>query len=155
MHRLFEVDGVENTHVVSSSNQHLAALHDKRALRVCHHQRGALGFGALHDVGLHEKSCFAASGAADDEHVFIARILRILGPAVHRQALGFREDHVVPWVWVDERLNIAGLAPSGGAILDIVPVLLGIPALFVDDQPQQAAEGDAQQKVCGNKAWPW
>ena len=154
VHRLFEIDGVEDAHVVPGGDQHLAALHDKGSLRVCHHQRGALGFGALHDIGLHEESCFAAAGASDDEHVFVARILRILGPAVHRQPLSFGEDHIVPRVRVDERLNIAGLAPSGGAILDIVPVLLGISAFFVDDQPQQAAKGDAQQKVCGNKAGP-
>ena len=111
VHRLLEVDGVENTQIVPGSDQHLAAFHDKGSLRISHHQRGAFGFGALHDVGLHEEPCFAAAGAADDEHVFVARILRVLGAAVHRQALSFREDHVVPRVRVDERLNIAGLAP--------------------------------------------
>ena len=80
-------------------------------VRISYYEGGALGLGALHDVGFYEKSRFAAAGAADDEHVFVARILRVLGAAVHRQALGFRENHVVPWVQVNERLNIAGLAP--------------------------------------------
>ena len=73
VHRLFEVDGVEDAHVVPGGDQHLAALHDKGSLRISYYEGGALGLGALHDVGLYEESRFAAAGAADDEHVFICQ----------------------------------------------------------------------------------
>ena len=136
MHGLPEIDGVQHAHFIASGGQHFPALHDQRPLGVGDHQRGALGFRALHDVGFHKKAGLAAARAADHQRILIARIPWVFGAAVQGQALSLGQDHVVPGVGVDERLDIARLAPTRGAILGIAPVLLGVSAFFIDCQPQ-------------------
>ena len=43
-------------------------------------------------------------------------------------------------------------APAGGAVLDIVPVLLGVPAFLIDSEPKQGSDQQAYQQIHGMKA---
>ena len=113
MHGFLEVDRVENTKLITSCDQHLAALNDQRPLGIGDDQRGSLRLCALHDVGLDKKSGLAGARATNNKHIAIACVARGFGAAVHRQAFGFCEDHVIPGVWINKRCDIRMRAPSG------------------------------------------
>lgn len=66
----------------------------------------------LHQVGLHKKSRLAASAAADHQHVFVSRILRIFGAVAHHQPFRLGQDHVVVKDGIDIRFYIRRLAPE-------------------------------------------
>lgn len=76
----------------------------------------------LHEVGLDEKPCFAAAGAADDKHVFVSCILRVLRAAAHHQPFGLRQQHVIFKHGVDIWLYILGIAPTCRAVLHALTV---------------------------------
>ena len=65
----------------------------------------------MHEVGLHEKSCLAAAGTADYQHVFIPGRLGVFGPVVHGEAFRLRQENVVIENRVDVRGYIFGAAP--------------------------------------------
>ena len=152
MHRLFEVDRIEGADVISRSNQQLAGLDDQGALRICDHDGRTLGFCALHDVGLDEKPGFTGAGAADHKHVLVACVTGILGTVAQGQAFRFRQDHIVPWIWINKRHDIRVRTPAGGAVLFIAPIFFRVPAFLIDQQTQHAADHQTDQKIGWIKA---
>ena len=107
VHRLFEIDCVEYLDAVAVPFQQPAALDDQAALRVCHH----IGRMALHQVGLEPESGLAAARAADNQHVLVAGIRRILRTAAHCEPFRLRQNHVVGKHGVDEGLDILRRTP--------------------------------------------
>ena len=65
----------------------------------------------LHEVGLDEKPCFAAAGAAYYQYVFVSRGFRVLGSAVHGQPLRLGENDVVGKGGVYIGLDVLRVAP--------------------------------------------
>ena len=65
----------------------------------------------LHEVGLDEKPCFAAAGAAYHQYVFVSRRFRVLGSAVHGQPLRLGENDVVGKGGVSVGLDVLGGSP--------------------------------------------
>ena len=106
----------------------------------------------MHEIGLDEKACFAAAGAADDQHVFIPCRPRIFGAIVHGQALGLCEDDVILEYRVDIRRDVLMRAPAGAAVLHILAKLLGILAFDVDRQPERGGDQEADQQIGGVEA---
>lgn len=107
MHGLAEVDRVHHLDAVAVPFQQPAALDDQAALRVCHH----IGRMALHQVGLEPESGLAAARAADNQHVLVAGIRRILRTAAHCEPFRLRQNHVVGKHGVDEGLDILRRTP--------------------------------------------
>ena len=103
----------------------------------------------MHEVGLHEKSCLAAAGAADYQHVLIPGGLGVFGPVVHGEPFRLGQEDVVVKVGVDIGGYILGAAPSGRAVFLALAVFLGVLALAVHHQPQGGGTGDADQQVKG------
>ena len=138
------------THFRRTALEHLAALHQNRTFGVCHH----IGAVHLHQVGFQPKPCFTGTGAADHQHIFISRRLGVLGAAVHGQALGFRQNHIV----LENRVHIRGdvlvCSPAGGTILHAVAVFLRIFAFQIYRQPQTTTAADSHQQVQRVQAGP-
>ena len=65
----------------------------------------------LHDGRFDKEPRLAAAGAADDENIFVSRILWLLRAAVHRQVLRLRQDDVVGELRIRVRLDVLRLAP--------------------------------------------
>ena len=101
----------------------------------------------MHEVGLHEKSCLAAAGTADHQHVFVPGRLGVFGPVVHGEAFRLRQENVVIENRVDVRGYIFGAAPPGAAVFLPLAVFLGVLAFAVHHQPQGGGTGDADQQV--------
>ena len=74
LHALGEIDRIKYLDSVFRPLQELAALYQQSTFRVCDNIAGM----ELHQVGLDKKPRLAASAAADHQHVFIPRVLRIL-----------------------------------------------------------------------------
>ena len=102
---------------------------------------------ALHEIGFNEKARLAAAGAADDQHVFIPRRLRVFGTIVHGQALGLGENDVVLKGRIDIGGNVGGGSPSGTAVLHILAEFLGVLAFDVDRQPERGGDQEADQQI--------
>ena len=128
MHRLLEVDGVQHLDLVRLIDdfavfvlhrlavlaqlgctplKHFAALHQDGALGVGDH----IGAVHLHQIGLEPEAGLAGAGTADDQHVFIARILGILGAAGHGEPFGLGQNDVILKHRVDVGGNIVMGAP--------------------------------------------
>ena len=88
------------THFRCTALEHFTALHQNGSLGVCHH----IGAVHLHQVGFQPESGLTGTGAADHQHIFISRRLGVLGAAVHGQALGFRQNHIV----LENRVHVGG-----------------------------------------------
>ena len=58
----------------------------------------------LHQIRFEPEAGLTGTGTADHQHIFIARRFRVLGAAVHGQALRFRQNHIV----LEYRLHIRG-----------------------------------------------
>src|SRR5699024_11067143 len=102
--------------------KHFAALHQDGAFWVCHH----IGAVHLHQVRFQPEAGLAGTGATDHQHIFVSGGLGVLGAAVHGQALGFSQNHIVLEHRVDVGCDVLMGAPAGAAILHTVPVLLGV-----------------------------
>ena len=107
MHGLAEVDRVHHLDAVAVPFQQPAALDDQAALRVCHH----IGRMALHQVGLEPESGLAAARAADNQHVLVAGIRRILRTAAHCEPFRLRQNHVVFKLRIDKRFDVFFRSP--------------------------------------------
>ena len=107
VHRLFEVDGVENLDTVLVPHQDGPALLDDPPFRVSDDIRTM----ALQEIGLEPKPGLAAAGAADDQHILVPGGLGVLGAAVHGEALRPCQDDIVLEHGVHERLNVLWTAP--------------------------------------------
>ena len=58
----------------------------------------------LHQIRLQPEAGLAGTAAADDQHVFIAGILGVLGATGHGEALGLGQDDVV----LEHRVDVGG-----------------------------------------------
>lgn len=114
-----------------------------------------IGAVALHQVWQHEEPRLAAAGAADDQHVLVARVLWILRAALHRQKLRRREDHVAAKFGGHVRLDVLMRTPARGAILRVVPVLFGVSALHDNNDPQKRRKQHADEHIAGIQAGQW
>ena len=105
-----------------------------------------------YEVWLQKKPRLAAAGAANNQHIFVPGGLGVLGAAVHGKPFRLRQDDVVLKFGGDIGRDVLGVAPTGRAVLHIVPVLLGVLALDVDRQPQGRAAQQPHQQISGVKA---
>ena len=65
----------------------------------------------MHQVGLQPEPGLTGTGAADYQNIFISRCFGVLGAAVHGQALGFGQNHIVLEHRVDVGCNILTGSP--------------------------------------------
>ena len=135
MHRLFEVDGVEDFDAVAFLQKGVAHLQNRGAFRV------GENIGAVHlqEIGLDPKSRLAAAGAAYNQDIFVPGRLGVFGPAGHGETFGLGQDDVVLKLGSHIRLDVFGIAPAGRAVLAAVAVLLGVLAFQVDRQIGRAS----------------
>ena len=112
VHRLFEVDRIEDFNAVAKSPEHLAALDHNAALGVCDNKGTGIFFRiALHEIRFQPEARLAAAGAADHQHVFIARCFRVFRAVVHRQFLRLRQNDIVSGVRVNVGRNVLMRSP--------------------------------------------
>ena len=107
MHRLFEVDGVENFDAVAFLQKGVADLQNRGTFGVCED----IGTVHLQEIGLDPKSRLTAAGPAYDQHIFIASSLGVFGAAGHGETLGLGQDDVVLKLGSHIRLDVFGIAP--------------------------------------------
>ena len=60
----------------------------------------------LHQVGFQPESGLTGTGAADHQNIFVSGGLGVLGAAIHGQALGFGQNHIVLEYRVDVGCNV-------------------------------------------------
>jgi len=101
----------------------------------------------LHEIRLDEKPRLTGTRSADDQHILISRVGRILRSAGHHQSLSLCENDVIPRIRRHIRGNFFFIAPTGAAVLDVLPVLLGVLAFDIYDKPDNSSAGDTDQKV--------
>ena len=58
----------------------------------------------LHQIGLKPEAGLAGAGTADDQHVFIARILWVLRAAGHSEPFGLGQNDII----LEHRVDIGG-----------------------------------------------
>ncbi|CCY08831.1 unknown [Clostridium sp. CAG:81] len=131
------------THFRCTALEHFTALHQDSAFGVCHH----IGAVHLHQVGFQPEAGLTGTGAADDQHIFVSGSLGVFRAAVHGQALGFRQNHIVLENRVYIRGDVLVCSPAGGTILHAVAVFLRIFAFQIYRQPQTTTAADSHQQV--------
>ena len=89
----------------------------------------------LHKRRLDEKTGLAAAGTADYKDIFIPRVLRLLGAAVHGKPFRLRQGDIVLKYGVYVRLYVLCRPPSCGTVLNALAVLLRVFAFDVDGKP--------------------
>lgn len=109
MHRLLEIDRVQDFDFVPGIREHLSAFNDDRTFRVSTDIADL--FGHLHQIGLYEKPCLAAARAADHNDILVSGILRMLWSAAHHQPFRLGEQHIILEYRVNKRFNVLGIAP--------------------------------------------
>ena len=109
VHAFLKIDRVQDADLISFLSQKSAAANNQVAFGISHNIRAV----ALQKIRQDKESGFSAAGAADDQHVFIPRIGRILRPVGKHQAFRLCQDDVLTEVVVHKRLNIFGCAPAG------------------------------------------
>ena len=87
--------------------EHFSALHQNGSLRVSHDVAAV----HLHQIRFEPEAGLAGTGAADHQHIFVSGGLGVLGAAVHGQALGFGQNHIVLEHRVDVGCNILTGSP--------------------------------------------
>ena len=148
MHRLFEVDRIEYFDAVAKSPEHLAAFNHNAALGVCDNKGTGIRFGiALHEIRFQPEARLAAAGAADHQHVFIARCFRVFRAVVHRQFLRLRQNDIVSGVRVNVGRNVLMRSPAGRTVLGIFAKFLRIFALDVDSQPNCSRDQNSNAEI--------
>ena len=79
----------------------------RTSLRVRHN----IGAVHLHQVGFQPESGLTGTGAANHHYIFVSGSLGVLGAAVHGQAFGFGQNHIVLEHRVDVGSNILTGSP--------------------------------------------
>lgn len=79
VHGLFEVDGIEDFHLVPIAEHEFASLDGDAAFWVSDHIRAV----ELHEVGLNEKPGLTGAGAAHHQHVLVPRGLGVFWAVTH------------------------------------------------------------------------
>ena len=85
VHRLFEVDGVQDFYLITVFQHGLPTFKHDRTFRVSDH----IGTVTLQEVWFQPKSRFAGARAADHQHVFVSRVLGVRWAVAHHQPLCF------------------------------------------------------------------
>ena len=75
VHRLLEVDSVEDFDFIVVAFKQLANLADNRAFRVGYD----IGAVHLHKIGFKEEPRLTGTGTTDDKHVFVSCVLGVFG----------------------------------------------------------------------------
>ena len=107
VHRLFEVDSVQDFYLVAILQHGLPTFENYRSFRVSDH----IGAVALQEIRFQPKPGLSAAGAAHHQHVFIPGILGVRRTVGHHQPFRFGQDDVVGKLGSHERLNVLGGAP--------------------------------------------
>ena len=76
-------------------------------VRVCDHIRTV----HLHQIWFEPETGLTGTGAADHQYIFVSGSLGVLGAAVHGQAFGFGQNHIVLEHRVDIGSNILTGSP--------------------------------------------
>ena len=79
MHRLFEVDGVQDFQLVTVLQEGVPALDHDTAFRI----GDDIGAVALKQVGLEPKPGLTAAGAAHHQHIFVPGVLGVRWTIAH------------------------------------------------------------------------
>ena len=58
----------------------------------------------LHQIGLEPEAGLAGAGTADDQHVFVAGILGVLGAAGHGEPFGLGQNDII----LEHRVDVGG-----------------------------------------------
>ena len=149
MHRLSEIDGVENPDTVSVLQKGLAAVDYDIAFRVSDH----VGTMALQKVGFQPKSRLAAARAAHHQYVFVSGIRRILRAVAHHQPLRPGQNHIVCKHRIFKRFDVFLRSPPCRAILHAMAIFLGIFAFQVHGKPKTCSEAHANQQIHRMQTW--
>ena len=107
MHRLFEVDGVENFDAVALLQKGVADLQNRGTFWVGKN----IGTVHLQEIGLDPESGLAAAGPAYDQDIFVPCRLGVFGAAGHGETLRLGQDDVVLKLGGHIRLDVFGIAP--------------------------------------------
>jgi len=140
VHGFVEVDGIEDLDLIAFPQEKLSAFHYDAALGICDHIAGM----ALHEIGFKPKPRLARSGTAHHHDVFISCQSGVLGSVVHGQPFRLREDDVVAKGRINEGFDIFWFSPAGRAVLDVLPVLLGVSAFEVDSKLDASSDGSSK-----------
>ena len=90
---------------------------------------------------------FTAAAAADYNHIFIPRVLRLLRAAVHRQLLRLRQNDIVLKIRVDVGLYIFGVAPTCAAVFCALAVFLRVFPFDIDNQTDNHRADNADKQI--------
>ena len=151
MHRLLEIDRVQDFDFVPGIREHLSAFNDDRTFRVSTDIADL--FGHLHQIGLYEKPCLAAARAADHNDILVSGILRMLWSAAHHQPFRLGKQHIILEYRVNKRFNVLGIAPPGRAVFLSLTILLCVLPLKVDHGFQCCCTDQTHQQVERMDTW--
>ena len=107
VHRLFEVDGVQNPDLVTVLQHCVATFKNDSSFRI----GDDIGAVALKQIRFQPKPRLAAAGTAHHQHVFVSGVLGVRRAVGHHQPFRFGQDDVVGKLRSHERLNVLGIAP--------------------------------------------
>ena len=65
----------------------------------------------MEQIWFQSESRFTGAGATDDQHIFVAGILRVCWAVAHHQPFRLGKDDVVLKLRSHERLNVFGCTP--------------------------------------------
>ena len=117
VHRLFEVDGVQNFYLITIFQHGLPTFKHDCTFRIGYD----IGTMALQEVRFQPKSRFTRAGAADHQHVFVPGVLGVRWTVGHHQAFRFGQDDVVCKLGCHERSGFffECLVVEGGSFADL------------------------------------
>ena len=107
MHRLFEVDGVEDFDAVAFLQKGVADLQNRGAFGIGQHIRTV----HLEQVGGNPEAGLTAAGTAYNEDIFVPGCFGVFGSAGHSETFGLGQDDVVLKLGGHIRLDVLGIAP--------------------------------------------
>ena len=131
MHRLFEVDSVQDFYLVAILQHGLPTFENYRSFRISDH----IGAVALQEIRFQPKARLTAARATDYQHIFVSGVLGVRWAIAHHQTFRFCQDDVIGKLGSLKRLNILGGAPSCRAVLHSMTVLLCIFAPQIYGEP--------------------
>ncbi len=143
MHRLAEIDGIEDLDPVTGMHKGIAHLEQRCTLRICQYIRAV----ELKQVRFDPEPGLTGAGTAHDQNVFVPGVGRILRPVAHHQPLRFGKDNVVFKDRIHERFDVFGTAPPCGAILEVVFKIFGILPFQIDRQPESYPAGKTHRQI--------
>lgn len=107
VHRLFEVDSIENLDVVVVLQKGIATFDDNTALWISDHIRTV----HLEQIRFQPKTSLTGTRTTNNQNIFISGIGRTFRTVTHHQSFCFCENHIVLKFWSHERLNVFGGSP--------------------------------------------